>query len=113
VLESFAFSSGDTDGIIGAETAPGPRQHKLDAFVADELTSLQQAQDAMAKQRLNAAMVEIGYGHPLTSGIPSASGTKSMDVWMKSSRFSESLHDRDHAWAKAVVLEGGRAHELP
>jgi hypothetical protein len=61
-------------------------------------------------------MVEIGYGHPLTSGIPSASGTKSMDMWMKPVERETELRldlgparSREGAWlkGKAVACHAG------
>ncbi|HSF16511.1 MAG TPA: hypothetical protein VLK65_13265, partial [Vicinamibacteria bacterium] len=100
MFESFAFASGYTDGIVCAESAPCPRQRERDALVDYELLSLQQAKHAMAEQLLSVPMIEIGHGRPLPGGIPTAPRTKSMDMRTKSSRFSESLHDGDHAWAK-------------
>jgi hypothetical protein len=57
-------------------------------------------------------MIEIRHGHPLPGGIPAAPGTKSMDMWMKTSRLPKCLNDRDHSWTKTVFFEGGRAQEL-
>src|SRR3990172_3782928 len=56
--------------------------------------------------------VEIGHGHPLAGGVPSASRTKSMNMRVKSRPIAESLHDGDHSWVKAVFFEGGSVHEL-
>lgn len=58
------------------------------------------------------SMVEIGNGHPLPGGIPTAPGTKGVDMWMKSCRFPECLYDGDHAWPKAFFFEGGDGHKL-
>ena len=66
----------------------------------------------MAEERFRHPMVEIGHGHPLAGGVPSASRTKSMNMRVKSRPIAESLHDGDHSWVKAVFFEGGSVHEL-
>ena len=57
-------------------------------------------------------MVEIGHRDPMAAGIPTASRTKSMDMWMKSCRLAEGLDDGDHAGPEAFLLESRGAHEL-
>lgn len=112
VLESLAFACRDANGIVCAESAPRPRKEQLDTLVTQKLLSFEQAEHAMTEELLYQSMVEIGHGHPLGGGVPTAPGTKGMDMWMKSGGLSESLDDGDHARTKAVMFESCGAHEL-
>src|SRR3990172_4896432 len=66
----------------------------------------------MTEELFGHPMVEIGQGQPLAVGVPTASGNKSMDMWMKSRCFPEGLYHGDHCRAKALFFEGGSVHEL-
>ncbi len=61
----------------------------------------------MTEELLSHPVVEVGDGDPLPEVIPTASGTKRMDMWMKSSRLAKGLDDRNHAgsevWAIAKI----------
>ena len=80
VLKSSSLSCGDAHGIVCAKTTASPRQQKVDAFVTQEMFSLEQAEDAMSEELLCHPLVEIGNRHPLAGGIPPAPGAHGVNA---------------------------------
>ena len=103
--------------LIGAATAqaleeriPIVRAAALQAPRGDETRFLLDigSLEAVRNERILSARMRI----PLPGVIPPAPRTKSMDMWVKSCRFSKCLYNRNHSWTKALFLESGGAHEL-
>jgi hypothetical protein len=96
---------------VDGETAISKREEQVQAFVAQEVFTLQQVKYFVREQLLRGVGIDIGDRQPLTVLVPDPTRGDAMSMRMHVQNTPKRLRHGDHP-GTGFVVTGGLAHQL-